>query len=87
MHKPLAEILRPKNLDQYIGQRHLVGEGGILRRAIEGGKIHSMILWGPPGVGKTTLALLMAELADADFYMLSAINSGVKEIRETIDKA
>ena len=87
MHKPLAEILRPKNLDQSIGQRHLVGEGGILRRAIEGGKIHSMILWGPPGVGKTTLALLMAELADADFYMLSAINSGVKEIRETIDKA
>lgn len=87
MNKPLAEILRPQNLDQYVGQRHLVGEGGVLRKAIERKHIHSMILWGPPGVGKTTLALMMAELVDADFFMLSAINSGVKEIREAIDRA
>ncbi|MCL2435107.1 MAG: replication-associated recombination protein A [Lentimicrobiaceae bacterium] len=85
--KPLAETLRPQTLSQYIGQQHLVGEGGILRTAIENNTLHSMILWGPPGVGKTTLALLIARLTSAQFYMLSAINSGVKDIREIIDKA
>jgi len=85
--KPLAEILRPKTLSQYIGQQHLVGEGAVLRNAIENNALHSMILWGPPGVGKTTLALLIAQLVNAQFYMLSAINSGVKDIRDIIDKA
>jgi putative ATPase len=85
--KPLAETLRPQNLSQYIGQQHLVGEGAILRNAIENNALHSMILWGPPGVGKTTLALLIAQLVNAQFHMLSAINSGVKDIREIIDKA
>lgn len=87
MQKPLAEILRPKNLENYIGQSHLMGEGAILRQSIENGNLHSMILWGPPGVGKTTLALLISELVNAQFYMLSAINSGVKDIREIIEKA
>ncbi|MBO4481048.1 MAG: PorP/SprF family type IX secretion system membrane protein [Bacteroidales bacterium] len=87
MTKPLAEILRPTSLDHYIGQEHLMGEGAILRTAIESGQLHSMILWGPPGVGKTTLALLIAELTNSQFYMLSAISSGVKEIREVFDKA
>ena len=87
MQKPLAEILRPKDLDNYIGQSHLMEEGAILRHAIENGNLHSMILWGPPGVGKTTLALLIAQLVKAQFYMLSAINSGVKDIRDVIDKA
>ena len=85
--KPLAELLRQQTLSQYIGQQHLVGEGAILRNAIESNALHSMILWGPPGVGKTTLALLIAQLANAQFYMLSAINSGVKDIREIIDTA
>ena len=84
--KPLAELLRPQNLSHYIGQRHLVGEGAILRNAIENNALHSMILWGPPGVGKTTLALLIAQLAHVQFYMLSAISSGVKDIREIIEK-
>lgn len=87
MKQPLSEILRPKTLDEYVGQTHLMGEGAILRVAIEMGHIHSMILWGPPGVGKTTLALLVAEVTHARFFMLSAINSGVKEIREVFDKA
>lgn len=87
MQQPLAEILRPKSLDQYIGQEHLMGPDGVLRQAIENDKIYSMILWGPPGVGKTTLALLVAEVTGADFYMLSAISSGVKDIREILDKA
>ena len=85
--KPLAELLRPQALEDYIGQSHLLGEGGILRTAIENKALHSMILWGPPGVGKTTLAFLMAKLTDMDFYMLSAINSGVKDIREIFQKA
>jgi len=85
--KPLAEILRPQTLSQFIGQEHLVGEGSVLRNAIENNALHSMILWGPPGVGKTTLALLIAQLVNAKFYMLSAINSGVKDIRDIIDKA
>ena len=85
--KPLAEKLRPKKVSDYIGQQHLMGEGAILRTAIESDRLHSMILWGPPGVGKTTLALLIAETTGANFYMLSAISSGVKEIREVIDSA
>lgn len=87
MQKPLSEILRPKCLKDYIGQAHLMGEGASLRLAIESGNLHSMILWGPPGVGKTTLALLIAEITHQPFYMLSAINSGVKEVREIIEKA
>lgn len=87
MQKPLAEILRPKSLDTYIGQEHLMGEGAVLRTAIESDNIHSMIFWGPPGVGKTTLALLIAELTGSDFFMLSAISSGVKDIREVIERA
>lgn len=85
-HIPLAERLRPKNLDDYIGQQHLVGEGKPLRNAILSGSIPSMILWGPPGVGKTTLAQIIANTLDRPFYTLSAINSGVKDIREVIDK-
>lgn len=84
---PLAEYLRPKDLADYIGQTHLVGEGAILRNAIEGGQMHSMILWGPPGVGKTTLAGLFAQKQERDFFALSAINSGVKDVREVIEKA
>ena len=84
---PLAERLRPSSLDNYIGQKHLVGEGAILRKAIESGIIPSMILWGPPGVGKTTLANIMAQQLKRPFHALSAINSGVKDIREVIDKA
>ncbi len=85
--QPLAERLRPKNLDDYIGQKHLVGEGAVLRKAIESGNIPSIILWGPPGVGKTTLAGIIANTLDRPFHALSAINSGVKDIRETILKA
>lgn len=84
---PLAERLRPENLDQYIGQEHLVGEGAILRRALESGKIPSIILWGPPGVGKTTLAFIISRQLGRSFYVLSAINSGVKDVREVIEKA
>lgn len=84
---PLAEYLRPKTLADYIGQKHLVGEGAILRNAIEGGQLHSMILWGPPGVGKTTLAGLFAQSQEREFFALSAINSGVKDVRDVIDKA
>lgn len=87
MNKPLAEVLRPESLNEYIGQSHLVGEGAILRSAIEKGDIPSMILWGPPGVGKTTLANIIANTLSAPFYQLSAINSGVKEVREVIEKA
>ena len=87
MNKPLAEVLRPESLNEYIGQSHLVGEGAILRSAIEKGEIPSMILWGPPGVGKTTLANIIANTLSAPFYQLSAINSGVKEVREVIEKA
>ncbi|MDP2785317.1 MAG: replication-associated recombination protein A [Sulfurimicrobium sp.] len=85
--KPLAEKLRPSTLDQVVGQPHLLGPGKPLRMAFESGKLHSMILWGPPGVGKTTLARLMAEAFDAEFIALSAVFSGVKDIREAIQKA
>ncbi len=84
---PLAERLRPKNIDEVIGQSHLLGEGKPLRLAFQSGKLHSMILWGPPGVGKTTLARLMASAFDADFVPLSAVLSGVKDIREAIAQA
>jgi putative ATPase len=84
---PLAERLRPTTLDDYIGQKHLVGEGAILRNAIENGILPSMILWGPPGVGKTTLASIIAHQLKRPFYALSAINSGVKDIREVIERS
>ena len=84
---PLAERLRPQNLDEYLGQEHLIGEGAILRKAIESGNIPSMILWGPPGVGKTTLAHIISEQLNRPFYTLSAISSGVKDVREVISRA
>ena len=85
--KPLAERLRPTTLDDYIGQKHLVGPGAVLRQMIDSGHISSFILWGPPGVGKTTLAKILAQHLDTPFYTLSAVNSGVKEVREVIDRA
>jgi putative ATPase len=84
---PLAERLRPKTLNEYIGQKHLVGEGAILRQMIERGNLSSFILWGPPGVGKTTLARIIAHQLERPFYTLSAVTSGVKEVREVIEKA
>ncbi len=84
---PLAERLRPKTLNEYIGQKHLVGQGAILRQMIESGNIASFILWGPPGVGKTTLARIIAHELQRPFYTLSAVTSGVKEVRDVIDKA
>ncbi len=85
--KPLAERIRPETLDDLIGQEHLVGKNGVLRRAIESGSIPSMILWGPPGVGKTTIANIIANAVSAPFYTLSAVSSGVKEVREVIQRA
>ena len=85
--KPLAERLRPTTLDDYIGQKHLVGPGAVLRQMLDSGHISSFILWGPPGVGKTTLAKIIAQHLDTPFYTLSAVNSGVKEVREVIDRA
>lgn len=87
MAKPLAERLRPKTLDEYIGQKHLVGQGAVLRKMIEAGRISSFILWGPPGVGKTTLAQIIANKLDVPFYTLSAVTSGVKDVREVIERA
>ena len=84
---PLAERLRPQTLDEYIGQKHLVGEGAVLRQMIESGNLSSFILWGPPGVGKTTLARIIAHQLERPFYTLSAVTSGVKEVREVIDNA
>ena len=87
MLPPLAERMRPSSLDQYVGQRHLIGKGCILRNMIESGNLSSFILWGPPGVGKTTLARIIANSLSRDFYTLSAISSGVKDVRDVIDKA
>ncbi|TAF46215.1 MAG: replication-associated recombination protein A [Sphingobacteriales bacterium] len=84
---PLAERMRPKTLENYIGQQHLVGHNAVLRKAIESGNIPSMLFWGPPGVGKTTLAFIISETLNRPFFSLSAINSGVKEVREVIEKA
>ncbi|MDE6100330.1 MAG: replication-associated recombination protein A [Paramuribaculum sp.] len=86
MNQPLAERLRPKNIDEYVGQAHLVGQGAIIRRMIESGNIASFILWGPPGVGKTTLAKIIANTCRAGFHTLSAVSSGVKEVREILDR-
>lgn len=87
MAAPLAERLRPQSLDELVGQEHLTGQGSILRKAIQQGKIPSMILWGPPGVGKTTIANIIAHTLNVPFYTLSAISAGVKEVREVIEKA
>lgn len=87
MAQPLAERMRPQTLDQYIGQKHLVGEGAVLRRMINAGRISSFILWGPPGVGKTTLAQIISKKLDVPFYTLSAVTSGVKDVRDVIEKA
>jgi putative ATPase len=84
---PLAERMRPKNLDDYVGQKHLVGAGAVLRKAIESGALPSMLFWGPPGVGKTTLAYIISQTLDRPFFSLSAINSGVKDVREVIETA
>ena len=84
---PLAERMRPKSLSDYIGQQHLVGKNAVLRKAIESGNIPSMLFWGPPGVGKTTLAFIISETLDRPFFSLSAINSGVKDVRDVIEKA
>src|SRR6187431_3521242 len=84
---PLAERLRPSTLDQLTGQEHLTGKGSILRTAIENGKVPSMILWGPPGVGKTTIANIIAHTLQVPFFQLSAISSGVKDVREVIEQA
>lgn len=87
MVKPLAERMRPASLDEYIGQEHLVGKGSVLRNMIETGRVTSFILWGPPGIGKTTLALIVAKQLNVPFYTLSAVSSGVKDVREVIEKA
>lgn len=87
MNTPLAERMRPKSLDDYVGQKKLVGKGAVLRSLIEKGMVPSMILWGSPGIGKTTLANIIAHTTDRPFYTLSAINSGVKDVRDVIDKA
>ena len=87
LYPPLAERMRPSSLDQYVGQQHLVGKGCILRNMIESGNLSSFILWGPPGVGKTTLAHIIAETLQREFYTLSAVSAGVKDVREVIDRA
>ena len=85
--RPLAERMRPRDLDEVVGQRRLLGEGSALRRAIESGRMHSMILWGPPGCGKTTLGLLLAKYAEAEFIAISAVMSGLPEVRKVLAEA
>ncbi len=85
-YEPLAERLRPQSLDDYIGQKHLVGPNGILRRMIDQGQVSSFILWGPPGVGKTTIARIIANSTKSKFHTLSAVTSGVKDVRAVIDQ-
>ncbi|MDE5544066.1 MAG: AAA family ATPase, partial [Bacteroidales bacterium] len=87
MNPPLAEQLRPQHIDEYIGQTHLMGPDAVLRKAILSGDLPSMILWGPPGVGKTTLAYLISKSLDRPFFTLSAVMAGVKDVREVLDKA
>ena len=87
MSEPLAERMRPRSLDEYVGQQHLVGEGAVLRKMIDAGRISSFILWGPPGVGKTTLAQIIANRLQTPFYTLSAVTSGVKDVRDVIERA
>ena len=87
MSEPLAERMRPRTLDDYVGQKHLVGEGAVLRKMIDAGRISSFILWGPPGVGKTTLAQIIANKLETPFYTLSAVISGVKDVRDVIERA
>lgn len=87
MSEPLAERMRPRTIDEYVGQKHLVGEGAVLRRMIDAGRISSFILWGPPGVGKTTLAQIIANKLETPFYTLSAVTSGVKDVRDVIERA
>ena len=87
MSEPLAERMRPRTLDDYVGQQHLVGPGAVLRKMIDTGHISSFILWGPPGVGKTTLAQIVASMLQVPFYTLSAVTSGVKDVRDVIERA
>ena len=87
MSEPLAERMRPRTLSDYVGQKHLVGEGAVLRKMIDAGRISSFILWGPPGVGKTTLAQIVAQTLQVPFFTLSAVTSGVKDVREVIERA
>src|SRR5690554_3661356 len=86
-YPPLAERMRPRTLDQYIGQKHLVGQGAVLYQMVTSGRLSSIILWGPPGVGKTTLARIIANQLKRPFFVLSAVSSGVKDVREAIEKA
>ena len=87
INAPLAEQLRPQALEEFIGQEHLVGTGAILRNSIDSGSVPSMILWGPPGVGKTTLAHIISQTLEREFYTLSAVSSGVKDVRQVINSA